>query len=83
MDRRYLHALIVKYKGGPVGLNTLAMTVSEEPETLEDVYEPFLLQQGFIERTSRGRVAGVRAYEHLGLTRDGDGARQEDIFEAS
>jgi len=83
MDRRYLEALIVKYKGGPVGLGTLAMTVSEEPETLEDVYEPFLLQQGFIERTSRGRVAASRAYEHLGITPGGGETRQEDIFEAS
>jgi Holliday junction DNA helicase RuvB len=68
MDRRYLEALIQKYRGGPVGLNTLAMTVGEEPETLEDVYEPYLLQQGFLERTPRGRVASPRAYEHLGLT---------------
>ena len=82
MDRRYLEALIVKYKGGPVGLNTLAMTVSEEPETLEDVYEPFLLQQGFIARTARGRVAAPLAYRHLGIAPGTDGARQEDIFDA-
>ena len=82
MDRRYLEALIQKYQGGPVGLNTLAMTVGEEPETLEDVYEPFLLQQGFIERTPRGRVASRRAYEHLGVTRAKTAAAQDDMFEA-
>jgi Holliday junction DNA helicase RuvB len=80
MDRRYLVALIEKYRGGPVGLNTLAMTVGEEPETLEDVYEPFLLQQGFLERTPRGRLATVRAYEHLGLDRPE--RAQDDLFRA-
>lgn len=79
MDRRYLEALIHKYKGGPVGLNTLAMTVGEEPETLEDVYEPYLLQQGFLERTPRGRVASLRAYEHLGLTGP-ESTPQSEIF---
>ena len=83
MDRRYLEALIVKYRGGPVGLNTLAMAVGEEPETLEDVYEPFLLQQGFIERTPRGRAAAPRAYTHLGITGPGASAAQGTIFEAS
>ncbi len=71
MDRRYLEALVVKYGGGPVGLGTLAMTVGEETETLEDVYEPFLLQQGFLERTPRGRVATDRAWNHLGIARPG------------
>ena len=83
MDRRYLEALIQKYKGGPVGLNTLAMTVGEEPETLEDVYEPFLLQQGFLERTPRGRVASYRAYEHLGISRSSTSAKPDDMFEAT
>jgi Holliday junction DNA helicase RuvB len=67
MDRRLLDALITKYAGGPVGLNTLAVVVGEEPGTLEDVYEPFLIQSGFIKRTSRGREATALAYEHLGL----------------
>jgi Holliday junction DNA helicase RuvB len=82
MDRRYLEALITKYDGGPTGLGTLAATVSEQPETLEDVYEPFLLQQGFLERTPRGRVATDRAYRHLGISRRGGPAPQRDIFEA-
>jgi len=81
MDRRYLEALVHTYKGGPVGLNTLAMTVGEEPETLEDVYEPFLLQQGFLERTPRGRVAAVRAYRHLGVSPVAR-AGQDDLFGA-
>jgi len=66
MDRRLLDALVTKYQGGPVGLNTLAVVVGEEPATLEDVYEPFLIQEGFIKRTSRGREATPLAYEHLG-----------------
>jgi Holliday junction DNA helicase RuvB len=79
MDRRYLEALVVKYRGGPVGLNTLAMTVGEEEDTLEDVYEPFLLQQGFLERTPRGRVAARRAFEHLGIAPPSHAA-QDDLF---
>jgi holliday junction DNA helicase RuvB len=67
MDRRLLDALITKYQGGPVGLNTLAVVVGEEAGTLEDVYEPFLVQEGFIRRTPRGREATRLAYEHLGL----------------
>jgi Holliday junction DNA helicase RuvB len=66
MDRRMLDALITKYQGGPVGLGTLAVVVGEEPGTLEDVYEPFLIQEGFLKRTSRGREATTLAYEHLG-----------------
>jgi holliday junction DNA helicase RuvB len=67
MDRRLLDALITKYQGGPVGIQTLAVVVGEESGTLEDVYEPFLIQEGFIKRTSRGREATPLAYEHLGL----------------
>src|SRR5262249_40757593 len=66
IDRRVLEAIIDKFKGGPVGINTIAAAISEEPDTIEDVYEPYLLQLGFLERTSRGRVATPRAYEHLG-----------------
>ena len=66
MDRRLLEALITKYHGGPVGLGTLAVVVAEEPGTLEDVYEPYLIQEGFIKRTSRGREATALAYAHLG-----------------
>jgi Holliday junction DNA helicase RuvB len=67
MDRRLLDALITKYQGGPVGLGTLAVVVGEEAGTLEDVYEPFLIQEGFLKRTARGREATPLAYEHLGL----------------
>ena len=67
MDKRYLSALIEKYDGGPVGIETLAVTIAEEAETLEDMYEPFLIQLGFIKRTAKGRVATKLAYEHLGF----------------
>ena len=67
MDRRLLEALIHKYEGGPVGVGTLAVVVGEEADTLEDVYEPFLIQEGFLKRTPRGRQATSLAYKHLGL----------------
>ncbi|MBI5138858.1 MAG: Holliday junction branch migration DNA helicase RuvB [Candidatus Vogelbacteria bacterium] len=66
-DRRILSVLIEKFNGGPVGVSTLAAATSEEEATIEDVYEPFLLQQGMIERTPRGRVATSKGYEHLGF----------------
>ncbi|AZO95040.1 Holliday junction branch migration DNA helicase RuvB [Iocasia frigidifontis] len=71
-DHRLLRSIIKKFSGGPVGLNTIAAAISEECETIEDVYEPFLLQIGFIERTPRGRVATSLAYEHLNIKRDED-----------
>jgi Holliday junction DNA helicase RuvB len=67
MDRRLLEALIQRYDGGPVGLQSLAVVLGEDAGTLEDVYEPFLVQEGFIRRTPRGREATKLAYEHLGL----------------
>lgn len=67
IDRAILAAIISKFGGGPVGLSTLAIAVGEEPETVEDAYEPFLLQSGLIQRTPRGRVATANAYAHLGL----------------
>ncbi len=67
IDRKILHSIINKFGGGPVGLETLAATISEDASTIEDVYEPYLLQLGFISRTPRGRVAMLPAYEHLGL----------------
>jgi len=67
LDRRLLHTIIEKYDGGPVGLNTLAAALAEEQEALEEVYEPFLIQIGFLDRTPRGRVATRLAYEHLGI----------------
>jgi len=66
MDKKILHVLIDHYDGGPVGVNTLAVAVGEEPFTLEEVYEPFLILQGFIKRTARGREATPLAYKHLG-----------------
>lgn len=67
VDRAILRSIVEKFAGGPVGLSTLAIAVSEEPETVEDAYEPYLLQQGLLHRTPRGRVATARAYAHLGL----------------
>lgn len=69
MDNRILVTLIEKFKGGPVGLTTLSTAVSESPETIEEVYEPFLIQQGFIMRTPRGREVTDKAYDHLGLNK--------------
>ncbi|MFA5289683.1 MAG: Holliday junction branch migration DNA helicase RuvB [Candidatus Izemoplasmatales bacterium] len=64
-DREYLGAIIEKYRGGPVGLETIATSISEDPQTLEDVYEPFLIQKGYLSRTPRGRVVTEKAYRHL------------------
>jgi Holliday junction DNA helicase RuvB len=64
-DRKYLYVIMDNFKGGPVGLNTLAASLSEEEETIEDVIEPYLLQQGLLERTSRGRTITEKAIEHL------------------
>ncbi|MEK7659677.1 MAG: Holliday junction branch migration DNA helicase RuvB [Patescibacteria group bacterium] len=66
-DRRLLEALIVKFRGGPVGVSTLAAAISEDASTIEELYEPYLLQLGFIERTPRGRLATAHAYAHLGI----------------
>ncbi|AXV65522.1 MULTISPECIES: Holliday junction branch migration DNA helicase RuvB [Pseudoalteromonas] len=70
MDRKYLLAIIEKFMGGPVGLDNLAAAIGEEKETIEDVIEPFLIQQGFIQRTPRGRLVSDIAYLHFGLTPD-------------
>lgn len=67
MDRKYLRTISEKFDGGPVGIETLASAIGEERDTLEDVYEPYLIQEGFLQRTSRGRMATRLAYEHLGL----------------
>ena len=67
VDHKVLTTIVSKFNGGPVGLETLAASISEEADTIMDVYEPYLLQLGFLERTPRGRVATSRAYEHLGL----------------
>ena len=68
MDRTILETLIDKFNGGPVGLNSLAVAVSEDISTIEDVYEPFLIKEGFIQRTNRGRIAQEKSYSHLGKT---------------
>jgi Holliday junction DNA helicase RuvB len=67
VDHKVLRTIIEKFNGGPVGLDTIAASISEESDTVTDVYEPYLLQLGFLERTPRGRLATRRAYEHLGL----------------
>jgi Holliday junction DNA helicase RuvB len=72
VDRAILSAIVDRFGGGPVGLSTLAIAVGEEPETVEDAYEPFLLQSGLIKRTPRGRVATQGAYDHLGVARSAD-----------
>ena len=68
MDRSILQTIMEKFSGGPVGLSTIAAVVGEEPDTIEDIYEPYLIQIGFLDRTPRGRVATERAYRHFGLT---------------
>ena len=78
MDKRILYTVINKFGGGPVGINTLAIAVGEPSDTLEEVYEPFLIKEGFLNRTPRGRVATDLAFSHLGLTRKTDG--QEKLF---
>lgn len=83
IDRKVLEAIVDKYSGGPVGINTIAAAISEEPDTVEDVYEPYLLQLGFLERTPRGRMATRRAYEHLGRVyrrRDEGSDLQKPLF---
>ena len=71
VDRRLLSTIIEKFNGGPVGLNTLAAATAEEEATIEEIYEPYLLQLGFLDRTPRGRTATTKAYEHLGLKKPG------------
>jgi Holliday junction DNA helicase RuvB len=67
MDRKLLEAVIHKFGGGPVGLDNVAAAIGEERDTIEDVIEPYLIQQGFLQRTPRGRVATANAYQHFGL----------------
>jgi Holliday junction DNA helicase RuvB len=70
-DRRLLRTIIDKFGGGPVGLNSLAAAIGEEKDAIEDIYEPYLIQIGFLDRTPRGRVATARAYEYFGLMAPG------------
>ncbi|MBL6944616.1 MAG: Holliday junction branch migration DNA helicase RuvB, partial [Bacteroidales bacterium] len=77
MDNRILTTIIDKFKGGPVGLTTIATAVSEESDTIEEVYEPFLIQEGYLMRTPRGREATQLAYDHLGKTKE---TKQRKLF---
>jgi Holliday junction DNA helicase RuvB len=80
VDRKILHALLTKFGGGPVGVDTLAVAVSEQRDTVEDVYEPYLIKAGFLARTPRGRVATPRAWTHLGLPAPKDPAVSPTLF---
>ena len=80
MDRRLLRVLIDDYDGGPVGIETIAAALAEPRDTIEDVYEPYLLQQGLLGRTPRGRIATAKAYEHFGIATPNSGARQGRLF---
>ena len=79
-DRKVLHTIITKFNGGPVGLDTIAAAISEEADTIMDVYEPYLMQLGFLERTPRGRVATQLAYQHLGLPYDKEKPPQPNLL---
>jgi Holliday junction DNA helicase RuvB len=82
MDRSILQALITHYAGGPVGINTLAVVVGEEPDTIEEVYEPYLIQSGFLKRTPRGREVTLKTYNYFNITPPGS-AVQSDLFDTS
>jgi len=75
VDRKLLRTIIDKFSGGPVGVNSIAAAINEEKDAIEDIYEPFLIQAGFLDRTPRGRVATARAYEYFGLTAPGRDSR--------
>lgn len=81
MDNRILSTIIDKFKGGPVGISTIATAVGEEPGTIEEVYEPFLIKEGYIKRTPRGREVTPLAYTHLDKKPPGDGSNQASLFE--
>jgi Holliday junction DNA helicase RuvB len=80
MDARILKSIIEKFDGGPVGINTIAAAVGEDASTIEEVYEPFLVQNGFLQRTPRGRVATPTAYRHFGYTAPRRDTDQETLF---
>jgi holliday junction DNA helicase RuvB len=80
IDRKYLETIICKFSGGPVGVETIAASIAEEVDTIEDVYEPYLLQLGFIDRTPRGRMATALAYDHLGIIKKEKNNKQEVLF---
>ncbi len=70
LDREILRTIIERFKGGPVGIDTIAASIGEERVTIEDVYEPYLIQAGFLHRTQKGRVVSAQAYKHLGIPYD-------------
>jgi Holliday junction DNA helicase RuvB len=80
MDSRILKSIIEKFEGGPVGINTIAAAVGEDASTIEEVYEPFLVQNGFLSRTPRGRVATPLAYRHFGYTPPSQVGQQQALF---
>ena len=80
-DRNYLRALIEKFNGGPAGLETIAATINEDANTIEDVYEPYLLQLGFIARTPRGRICLKDGYAHMGCVPGAKAKKQMSLFE--
>jgi Holliday junction DNA helicase RuvB len=80
IDKKILETIIMKYNGGPVGLSTIAASIGEDPGTIEDVYEPFLMIEGFIHRTPKGREATPLAYKHLGVTKKGIKSSQDTLF---
>jgi holliday junction DNA helicase RuvB len=80
MDRRYLSTIAVSYGGGPVGVETLAAALSEPRDAIEDIIEPFLIQQGFVQRTPRGRLLTPHAFRHLGLAEPARDATQFHLF---
>jgi Holliday junction DNA helicase RuvB len=80
MDTRLLKVIIEKFDGGPVGLGTIGAAIGEDPGTIEEVYEPFLVQHGFLSRTPRGRVATAHAYRHLGFVPPAGSAEQQGFF---
>jgi Holliday junction DNA helicase RuvB len=81
MDIRILKAIIENYKGGPVGLGTLAVAVGEDKGTIEEVYEPFLIKEGFMQRTPKGRMATGKSYRYLGISRNQDEAESSGLFD--
>jgi len=83
IDHKVLHTIIDKFSGGPVGLDTIAASISEEADTIMDVYEPYLLQLGFLERTPRGRLATQLAYQHLGLPYNKEKPAQPTLWQSS
>jgi Holliday junction DNA helicase RuvB len=83
MDRSILRSIIDHYRGGPVGVNTIAVVVGEEPDTIEEVYEPFLIQAGFLKRTPRGREVTAKTYAYFGLKEPRQAPLQQDIFNGS